>query len=152
MCPQYFYRLRIMCFYRGDRDIHLIGDFLIRKIPFQLIQTDLAFLLRQVIDRLVKMRHHILFLYLYKQFILIFRLIVRSHNFSLRRYYYSGSHLIRDSLALYRDSSLNSRSPSVGNVPPTISEKLAVRHLPKNMYFSNIYRPTHTIIYDTAHK
>lgn len=28
MCPQYFYRLRIMCFYRGDRDIHLIGDFL----------------------------------------------------------------------------------------------------------------------------
>lgn len=73
MCPQYFYRLRIMCFYRGDRDIHLIGDFLIRKIPFQLIQTDLAFLLRQVIDRLVKMRHHILFLYLYKQFILIFR-------------------------------------------------------------------------------
>lgn len=46
MCPQYFYRLRIMCFYRGDRDIHLIGDFLIRKIPFQLIQTDLAFLLR----------------------------------------------------------------------------------------------------------
>ena len=37
MCPQYFYRLRIMCFYRGDRDIHLIGDFLIRKIPFQLI-------------------------------------------------------------------------------------------------------------------
>ena len=44
MCPQYFYRLRIMCFYRGDRDIHLIGDFLIRKIPFQLIQTDLAFL------------------------------------------------------------------------------------------------------------
>jgi len=40
-----------------DRDIHLIGDFLIRKIPFQLIQTDLAFLLRQVIDRLVKMRH-----------------------------------------------------------------------------------------------
>ena len=51
MCPQYFYRLRIMCFYRGDRDIHLIGDFLIRKIPFQLIQTDLAFLLRQVIDR-----------------------------------------------------------------------------------------------------
>ena len=35
---------------------------------------------------------------------------------------------------------------------PTISEKLAVRHLPKNMYFSNIYRPTHTIIYDTAHK
>ena len=120
MCPQYFYRLRIMCFYRGDRDIHLIGDFLIRKIPFQLIQTDLAFLLRQVIDRLVN--------------------------------YYSGSHLIRDSLALYRDSSLNSRSPSVGNVPPTISEKLAVRHLPKNMYFSNIYRPTHTIIYDTAHK
>ena len=46
MCPQYFYRLRIMCFYRGDRDIHLIGDFLIRKIPFQLIQTDLAFLIR----------------------------------------------------------------------------------------------------------
>ena len=73
MCPQYFYRLRIMCFYRGDRDIHLIGDFLIRKIPFQLIQTDLAFLLRQVIDRLVKMSHHILFLYLYKQLILIFR-------------------------------------------------------------------------------
>ena len=31
MCPQYFYRLRIMCFYRGDRDIHLIGDFLIRS-------------------------------------------------------------------------------------------------------------------------
>lgn len=52
--PAVFLSLAHNVFYRGDRDIHLIGDFLIRKIPFQLIQTDLAFLLRQVIDRLVK--------------------------------------------------------------------------------------------------
>ena len=40
MCPQYFYRLRIMCFYRGDRETIFISFIFVELILLMALRVN----------------------------------------------------------------------------------------------------------------